>query len=104
MDATFIVRRIASGVGVERVFPLHSPLIEKIEVKKVAKVRRAKLNFLRGRSGKSARMSERFTSADEFAIAVQAPVVAVQEGEVTETKAEEPKAEEKKAKKAEKKA
>ena len=78
-DANFTVRRIASGIGVERVFPLHSPAIEKIEVKKVAKVRRAKLNFLRGRRGKSARMSERFTSADEFAIAVQAPPAPVEE-------------------------
>ncbi len=69
-DATFTVRRIASGIGVERIFPLHSPFIEKIEVKKVAKVRRANLSFLRGRSGKSARMTERFTTADEFAIAV----------------------------------
>jgi large subunit ribosomal protein L19 len=68
-DTSFTVRRIASGVGVERVFPLHSPLIEKIEVKKVAEVRRAKLNFLRGRSGKRARISERFTSAEEFGIA-----------------------------------
>lgn len=75
MDATFTVRRIASGIGVERVFSLHAPTIEKIELKKVAKVRRAKLNFLRGRRGKSARMSERFTSADEFAVAVQAPEV-----------------------------
>ncbi len=72
-DTSFTVRRIASGVGVERVFPLHSPLIEKIEVKKVAKVRRAKLNFLRGRSGKSARISERFTSAEEFSIAAAPP-------------------------------
>ncbi|MDO8648971.1 MAG: 50S ribosomal protein L19 [Candidatus Peregrinibacteria bacterium] len=72
-DVTFTVRRIASGVGVERVFPMESPLIEKIDVKKVAKVRRAKLSFLRGREGKSARLSERFTNADEFAIAVSAP-------------------------------
>lgn len=69
-DATFTVRRIASGIGVERIFLLHSPTLEKIDVKKVAKVRRAKLSFLRGRRGKSARMSERFTSADEFGIAV----------------------------------
>lgn len=80
-DCSFTVRKIASGIGVERVFPLHSPNIEKIEVKKVAAVRRAKLNFLRGRTGKSARLSERFTNADEFATAVapaeasEAPVV-----------------------------
>ncbi len=72
-DTNFTVRRIASGVGVEKIFPLYSPMLEKVEVKKVAKVRRAKLNFLRGRRGKSARMSERFTSADEFAVAVAAP-------------------------------
>ncbi|MFH1670163.1 MAG: 50S ribosomal protein L19 [Patescibacteria group bacterium] len=70
-DSTFTVRRIASGIGVERVFSLHSPTIVKIEVKKVAKVRRAKLFFLRGRRGKAARLSERFTTAEEFAIAVQ---------------------------------
>ena len=69
MDRTITVRRIASGVGVEKNFPLVSPLVEKIEVKKVAKVRRARLNFLRGRTGKAARLSERFTTAEEFAIA-----------------------------------
>ena len=68
-DSTITVRKIASGVGVEKVFSLHSPKIEKIEVKKVAKVRRSKLFFLRGRRGKAARLSERFTTADEFAIA-----------------------------------
>ncbi|HCI04037.1 TPA: 50S ribosomal protein L19 [Candidatus Peribacteria bacterium] len=70
-DTTFTVRRIVSGVGVERVFPLHSAQIVKIEVKKVAKVRRAKLFFLRGRHGKAARLSERFTTAEEFSIAAQ---------------------------------
>lgn len=69
-DRSFTVRRVVSGVGVEKVFPLFSPAIEKIEVKKVAEVRRAKLFFLRGRTGKAARLSERFTSADEFAVAV----------------------------------
>jgi len=68
-DTTFTVRRIVSGVGVEKIFSLHSPKIEKIDVKKVAKVRRAKLFFLRGRRGKAARLSERFTTAEEFAIA-----------------------------------
>ena len=74
-DCSFTVRKVASGIGVERVFPLYSPNVEKIEVKKVAKVRRAKLNFLRGRAGKSAKLSERFTNADEFATAIApAPV------------------------------
>lgn len=76
LDATFTVRRIASGVGVEKLYPLHSPNVQKIDVKKVAKVRRAKLFFLRGRRGKSARLSERFTTADEFKIAAAEPVAA----------------------------
>ena len=86
-DFNFTVRRIASGVGVERIFPLHSPMIEKIEVKKVAKVRRAKLNFLRGRSGKSARISERFTSSDEFSVAAAKPEAPVAEEVAAEIKA-----------------
>lgn len=69
-DSSITVRRIASGIGVERLFPLMSPKVEKIEVKKVAQVRRAKLFFLRGRAGKSARLSERFTTTDEFAVAI----------------------------------
>jgi len=72
-DHTITVRKVASGVGVERVFPVHSPKIEKIDVKKIAAVRRAKLNFLRARSGKKARLSERFTASDEFSVAT-APV------------------------------
>ncbi len=74
-DASFTVRRIVSGVGVEKVFPLYAPTIEKIEVKKVAKVRRAKLFFIRGRSGKSARMIERLTTEGEFSVAVSEPEV-----------------------------
>lgn len=73
-DASFTVRKVVQGIGVEKNFPVLSPGIEKIEVKKVAKTRRAKLFFLRGRSGKAARMIERFTTDDEFAIAVAAPV------------------------------
>lgn len=69
-DGTFTVRRIVEGVGVEKVFPLCAPKIAKVEVVKVARVRRAKLSFLRGRSGKSARLAERFTTADEFQGAV----------------------------------
>jgi len=91
-DTTFTVRRIASGVGVERIFSLHAPSLEKIEVKKVAKVRRAKLFFLRGRRGKAARLSERFTTAEEFAVAA-APDPKPQEKEQeqeTEAEAEQP--------------
>jgi large subunit ribosomal protein L19 len=53
---TFTVRRIASGVGVEKTFPVHSPKIDKIEVVKHGFVRRAKLNYMRQRTGKSARI------------------------------------------------
>lgn len=56
--ATFTVRRISSGVGVERVFPLHSPKITRIAVQRAAKVRRAKLHYMRDRAGKAARMKE----------------------------------------------
>jgi large subunit ribosomal protein L19 len=98
-DSTFTVRRIVGGIGVERVFSLHSPKIEKIEVKKVAKVRRAKLFFLRGRHGKAARLSERFTTADEFAVAAAPEPVKEEEALVEEAKEEvkeEAKTEEKK--------
>jgi len=56
---TFIARKISYGVGVERIFPLHSPLIDKIEVKRQGKVRRAKLYYLRGLSKKASRIKER---------------------------------------------
>ncbi len=55
---TFTVRRVAYGVGVERTFPLHSPRIDKIVVKRHGKVRRAKLYYLRERTGKAARIKE----------------------------------------------
>ena len=55
---TFTVRKVSYGVGVERIFPLHSPLIEKIRIKKRGKVRRAKLYYLRGRSKKASRIKE----------------------------------------------
>lgn len=57
----FTVRRIVAGQGVERKFPLHSPRVEKVEVKRSAVVRRAKLYFLRERSGKAVRLKERRT-------------------------------------------
>lgn len=56
---TFTVRKISYGVGVERIFPVHSPLINKIEVKRKGKVRRAKLYYLRGLSKKASRIKER---------------------------------------------
>lgn len=57
--AMFVVRRIVAGEGVERKFPLHSPRIEKVEVKRKSVTRRAKLFFLRERSGKAVRLKER---------------------------------------------
>jgi large subunit ribosomal protein L19 len=56
---SFSVRKVSNGVGVERIFPILSPSIDKIEVLKVGKVRRAKLYFLKGRQGKSARIKEK---------------------------------------------
>lgn len=58
VSETFTVRKISYQVGVERTFPIHSPIIDKIEVAKVGKVRRAKLHYLRGLSGKAARIKE----------------------------------------------
>ena len=57
MEGHFRVRKVSSGVGVERVFPFHSPLLEKIEVVRHGKARRSKLYYLRQRSGKSARIA-----------------------------------------------
>jgi large subunit ribosomal protein L19 len=56
VNSTFTVRRVSHGVGVERVFPYHSPLVDKVDVTRVAKVRRAKLYYLRDRLGKAARL------------------------------------------------
>lgn len=58
IQETFTVRKISFNVGVERTFPVHSPRIEKIEVTRKGKVRRAKLNYLRGRVGKAAKIKE----------------------------------------------
>lgn len=67
--ATFTVRKISEGVGVERIFPLHSPFIERIEVESKAQVRRSRLFYLRSLKGKKARLKE----ASRFSDAVAEP-------------------------------
>ena len=101
-NATFTVRRIASGVGVEKTFLVHSPLVEKVEVVRVGKARRAKLFYLRDRVGKSAKTKEKIgarietkevvlkedlaeePTTEEVAVQEETPVV-----ETTETVVEE---------------
>lgn len=63
-DKTFTVRKVVEGIGVEKIFPLYSANIAKIEVKKIAKIRRAKLYYMRERSGKSARLKEIHVTKD----------------------------------------
>jgi large subunit ribosomal protein L19 len=65
LNSSFIVRKISSGEGVERTFQTYSPLIASIEVKRRGDVRRAKLYYLRGRSGKSARIREKLSAAEK---------------------------------------
>jgi len=59
VNETFTVRKISSGVGVERTFPIHSPKVDAVDVIRRGKVRRAKLNYIRGRVGKAAKVKER---------------------------------------------
>ena len=59
ISETFTVRKISYGVGVERTFPVHAPMVDKIEVVRCGKVRRAKLNYIRSLSAKAARIKER---------------------------------------------
>jgi large subunit ribosomal protein L19 len=58
-SSTFTVRKVSSGVGVERIFPSHSPMVNKVEVIRHGRVRRAKLYYLRDRKGKAAKIKEK---------------------------------------------
>ena len=79
LNSNFTVRKISYGEGVERVFPLYAPTIAAIEVVRRGDVRRAKLYYLRGRSGKSARIAERARDVvAPVAVAVDAPVAAAE--------------------------
>lgn len=73
-NKTFTVRKIVEGIGVEKVFPIYSPNIAKIQVKKTASVRRSKLYYMRSRSGKSARLKEKHLTDEETNEIPAAPV------------------------------
>lgn len=105
--ARIVVRKVTSGVGVEKSYLIHSPLVEKIEVTKRSKVRRNNLSYLRDRSGKSARLSakdfDRAAVNDVKEVEVVEEVkeeVKAEEAKTEEVKAEEPKVEEAKAEEA----
>ncbi|MFA5793289.1 MAG: 50S ribosomal protein L19 [Candidatus Gracilibacteria bacterium] len=91
VDKTFTVRKIVEGVGVEKIFPIYSSLIEKIEITKRGKVRRAKLYYMRDLQGKSTRLQEGGRSskvqAEEPELVAEEPIV--EEQAVEETPAEE---------------
>jgi large subunit ribosomal protein L19 len=72
-SSSFVVRKVSYGVGVERIFPLHSPSIAKIELKARGRVRRARLTYLRDLSGKAARIREREAFSTEEGAAAAAP-------------------------------
>ena len=102
LNATFTVRRVAYGVGVEKTFLIHSPMVEKVEVVRVGKARRAKLYYLRDRVGKSAKTKENLRARIENKEIIvkeellEEPVVEVNETVVEEVidTAEAPKTEE----------
>jgi len=95
-SASITVRKIVGGIGVEQVFLVHSPLIEKIELRKEAKTRRSKLYFMRGLRGKAARLKERFFT--------EAELKEMQPHEVTEEELEEAVVHQKKEEEAQKEA
>ena len=72
LRSSFTVRKVSYGIGVERIFPLHAPFIDRVEVGTQGKVRRAKLYYLRGRSGKKARIFARERSQETAAVEVGA--------------------------------
>jgi large subunit ribosomal protein L19 len=76
LNSNFIVRKISAGEGVERTFQTHSPMIASIEVKRKGEVRRAKLYYLRDRSGKSARIREKLTKRVDVAAVIAPPKMA----------------------------
>lgn len=88
VEKTFTVRKVVDGVGVEKIFPLHSPNIEKIVPEKKAKVRRAKLYFIRERSGKSARFKETYITADGVSVPVVEELEVAPEVDSSTTEAE----------------
>ncbi len=95
--ASFTVRRITAGIGIERVFPLHSPLVDSLEVTRYGNVRRAKLYYLRGLQGRAARIKElnpvQRRKAQEEAAAAEAELaeqIAAAEAEAEELEVEEP--------------
>lgn len=94
VNGTITVRKISEGIGVEKIFPVHSPNVVKIEVKKIAKVRRAKLYYMRDLSGKSARLREKqVNQSEQDAMMIKAPVIEenqalAQNTEITETTTE----------------
>jgi large subunit ribosomal protein L19 len=76
LNESFTVRKISYGEGVERVFPIYSPMIDSIKVVRRGKVRRAKLYYLRDRRGKSARIAEKMETATEKAVRIEAKAAA----------------------------
>ena len=99
MNSTFTVRKHSQGFGVERVFPLHSPLIESISVERQGRVRRGKLYYLRGLEGKKARLREVGRESDHGVnVAVEAQVAAPVESATPAAEAKTPETEGKAAK------